>query len=271
MSIFARSYFDPKQKDMIRQTSNLITKILGKRTVAGFFKSFSSSTRRLASFAHKHQMRYEWHTPPQPEWFDHYCDQFYQFRATRNPLWAERGIFGLLGIEQGANVLELCCGDGFNSYHFYSGRAGRIFSVDFDPEVIAHAKKYNQAPNAEFKVADIRYQMPEGTFDNIVWDAAIEHFTEEEIAKLMGDIKSRLKNGGILTGYTIVELPTGQKSLSHHEREFKSKEDLKSFFEPHFKNVKVFETIYPSRHNLYFYASDGILPFDREWGHITMK
>ena len=87
----------------------------------------------------------------------------------------------------------------------------------------------------------------------------------------MSNIKNRLKPGGILSGYTIVELPTGFKSLSHHEREFRSKEDLRNFFEPHFKNVKVFETIYPSRHNLYFYAGDGVIPFDKEWTHLTSK
>ncbi len=242
------------------------TKIFGKSIHSTFFKGIAKATRGLAAFAHKVQMKYEWNVPPQPEWFDHYCDQFYLFRKTQNPLWVERGIFGLLAIKQNANVLEICCGDGFNAYHFYSIRAGQIVSV-----AIPHAKKYNEAKNVEYRLCDIRYAMPEGMFDNIVWDAAIEHFTEAEIDKLMGDIKARLKPNGIVTGYTIVELPSGKKSLTHHEREFKSKEDLKSFFEPHFKHVKVFETIYPVRHNLYFYASDGVLPFDDEWEHITIK
>jgi SAM-dependent methyltransferase len=216
-------------------------------------------------------MNYEWTYAPQPEWFDHYCDQHYQFNLTRNPLWVERGTFGLLAIKPNSSILELCCGDGFNAYHFYSIRAKNIISVDFDQTAISHAKKYNNTNNIEYRVSDIRHEMPEGKYDNIVWDAAIEHFTEEEIAKIMFDIKSRLKENGILTGYTLVENADGTLSLSHHEREFKSKEDLKSFFEPHFKNVKVFETIYPSRHNLYFYASDSILPFDENWDSVTFK
>ncbi len=247
------------------------TKTFGKRNLTKLFKSFASGSRKLASFFHSLQMKYDWQYEPQPEWFDHFCDQFYWFRKSQNPLWVERGTFGLLAIKQGANVLELCCGDGYNSYHFYSIRATKIISVDFDIDAIPHAKKYNQAKNVEFRLCDIRSEMPEGIFDNIIWDAAIEHFTEEEIAGIMKNIKARLKPGGVLTGYTLVESPTGEKSLTHHEREFKSKEDLKSFFEPHFKNVKVFETIYPSRHNLYFYASDGVLPFDKEWEHITWK
>src|SRR5882762_3311627 len=155
---------------MIASLGKLTTRIFGKPIISGSFKAISLTTRRLASFAHKLQMKYEWNTPPQPEWFDHYCDQFYQFRITQNPLWVERGTFGLLAIKQGANILELCCGDGFNAYHFYSIRANEIISVDFDKNVIQHAKKYNQAKNVEFKLCDIRNEMPEGIFDNVVWD-----------------------------------------------------------------------------------------------------
>jgi hypothetical protein len=94
--------------------------------------------------------------------------------------------------------------------------------------------------------------MPEGKLENIIWDAAIEHFTPDEIAKVLGGIKSRLTDDGILSGYTIVERADGKKSLSHHEYEFKSKEDLLRFLSLHLKNVTVFETEYPGRHNLYF-------------------
>lgn len=245
-----------------------LTKFLGKKTVLKYLKALSLFSRRAASYFHSVQMNYEWTTAPQPEWFDHFSDQFYWFRTKQNPLWVERGVFGLLAIKQSANVLELCCGDGFNSYHFYSIRTNKIISVDFDIDAISHAKKYNQAKNVDFRLMDIRNEMPEGQFDNVIWDAAIEHFTEEEIERIMKNIKSKLKPDGILTGYTLVEAADGQIGLTHHEREFKSKADLKSFFEPHFKNVKVFETIYPVRHNLYFYASDGILPFDKEWAHV---
>lgn len=72
---------------------------------------------------------------------------------------------------------------------------------------------------------------------------------------------------GILSGHTIVEQKGG--SLKQHEYEFADKEDLKRFFVPYFKNVIVWETIYEDRHNLYFMASDGELPFTKEWEHWT--
>ena len=83
----------------------------------------------------------------------------------------------------------------------------------------------------------------------------------EEIAGVMASIKARIKPGGVLSGYTLVEREDKVKHLSHHEYEFKDKADLMRFLTPHFRNVTVFETRFPDRHNLYFWASDGVIPF----------
>jgi cyclopropane fatty-acyl-phospholipid synthase-like methyltransferase len=189
----------------------------------------------------------------------------FQWLETRNSLWLERGVFGSLAIKPNSNLLELACGDGFNARNFYSLRSRHVIAVDFDPNAIATANRRNSAPNVEFRLADIRLEMSEGAFNNIVWDAAIEHFTPEEIENLMNMIKSRLSKDGVLSGYTIVERADGKQSLSHHEYEFKSKYDLLRFFKGHFKHVTVFETIYPGRHNLYFWASNTTIPFDESW------
>ena len=107
----------------------------------------------------------------------------------------------------------------------------------------------------------------EAEFEKIVWDATIEHFTEHEIDKILADIKWRLAENGVLSDYTIVEKGDGSKHIHQSEYEFKNKEDLYRFFEPHFKHFVVFETIYPSRHNLYFWASDSVFPFQEGWPH----
>ena len=221
--------------------------------------------------AHRRLMAIQWGMPPQPENFDHQIDLFYQWAATRNPLWVERGVYGALAL-RGGNVLELCCGDGFNARNFYSLKSKQVTACDFDPRIIRVAKRKNSAPNVSFHVADIRTQMPDSRYDNIVWDAAIEHFTQTEIQDIMRSIKNRLAPAGILSGYTIVERADGQKSLSHHEYEFKNKEDLLRFFTPFFANALVFETEYPEqhnlysgRHNLYFWASDSVIPFGHGW------
>jgi len=58
-----------------------------------------------------------------------------------------------------------------------------------------------------------------------------------------------------LSGYTLTEAADGRKGNVLHEYEFRDRDDLRRFFTPHFKFVKVWETIYPTRHNLYFVAS----------------
>lgn len=227
-------------------------------------KFFNRCLRSLTALGHRIQMRMEWAILPNPEWFDHFIDQHDQWYRSRIPFPWERGIFNLLAIRPGAKVLELCCGDGFNAHHFYSIRAGSVISLDFDPKAIAHAQKNFRAPNVTYRVADIRKDLPAGPFDNILWDAAIEHFTEEEIAAIIGGIRERLAVRGMLSGYTIIEEDHG-KAHHEHEYEFKSRQDLMRVLQPHFKNVLVWQTDYPTRKNLYFFASDGVLPFDAQW------
>lgn len=220
---------------------------------------------RWVASAHKRLRQVQWGLPPQPEHFDHHIDLYQQWPATRNPMWLERGVFGALAMREGAALLELACGDGFYARHFYSLRCRTVIACDFDPAALRAARRKNAAPNITYVLADIRTAMPEGTFDHIVWDAAIEHFTPTEIEQIMRAIRVRLVPEGVLSGYTIVERDHGVKSLSHREYEFKSKEDLRRFLAPHFARVTVFETKHPGRHNLYFWASDGVLPFRPEW------
>ena len=222
--------------------------------------------RRIATATHRIEFLCDWggFCAP-PEWFDHLLDQYWRWRYTRNPMSWERGIFAALVMPQGCRVLDLCCGGGFFSYHFYSSRASSVVAVDFDRKAIAHAVRHFAVSNVEFRCADIRHDMPDGLFDTIVWNAAIEHFTQEEITSLLTAIKVRLVPDGVLTGYTLVEKESG-KSHPDHEYEFKSKQDLADLLHPFFSNVAVFVTQWrdqiEERENLYFFASDrASLPF----------
>jgi SAM-dependent methyltransferase len=224
-------------------------------------------SRFWVSSVHHRLFLAQWGLPPSPEFFDHHIDLYYQWIKLGSPFWLERGVFGSLCLKEGGTVLELGCGDGFNSKNFYSNRVNHIIACDFDPSAIATAKRKNQAKNVDFFLADIRTAMPTGKFDNIIWDASIEHFTPEEIESIMKNIKSRLTEQGVMSGYTLVERQDGAKHLHQHEYEFKDMADLRRFLTPYFRHVTVFETIYPSRHNLYFWASDSVIPFSSEWKH----
>ena len=227
----------------------------------------AAASRRAAAAAHRFQYLVEWGVDS-PEWFDHYLDQFYLWHHNRNALTWERGVASAFALQTSTiharpRVLELCSGDGFNTYHFYSLLAESIVAIDFDPDAIRFAKSHHQAPNVDFRLADIRHDLPEEDFDNVIWDASIQHFTDKETMSLMSDICARLGVAGILSGCTVADDGSGAKQLRYHEREFKGREDLAAFLARWFKSVEVWETIYPGRRNLYFYASNGALPRDR--------
>jgi len=59
-------------------------------------------------------------------------------------------------------------------------------------------------------LGDVRSDIPAGPFDNIIWDAAVEHFTPKEIAALVARIKMVLSPGGIGSGFTRVEADHGK-------------------------------------------------------------
>jgi|GEM_PF-559468 len=218
-----------------------------------------------ARSAHRRLMLVQWGIPPQPDNFDHHIDLFYLWRQSRNPQWVERGVYSALCL-RGGSVLDLCCGDGFNARNFYSLRSKSVVACDFDHLILKTARAKNHAPNVSFVQADIRTNLPGGIFDNIVWDAAIDYFKLDEVDTILKNIKSHLRSNGILSGLsTPVKSVEGQKRFSRHKYEFKDKEDLRRVFTPYFKNVYVFETSYQGRQNLYFWASDGPIPFSPEW------
>ena len=69
--------------------------------------------------------------------------------------------------------------------NFYSLRSSKVVACDFDDAALKTARAKNSAPNIEYRLADIRTSMPEGTFETVVWDAAIEHFTPEEADSIL--------------------------------------------------------------------------------------
>ncbi|MGN0346129.1 MAG: class I SAM-dependent methyltransferase [Lachnospiraceae bacterium] len=237
------------------------------------FKGLSCVSRFWAGHYHHMMMFSDW-CIDNPENFNHDIDLYYQWGKTGRAHWVERGVYNVLALQcfDEPVLIELCCGEGFNASYFYSKNAKYVYSCDFDKKAIARANRRYKRENIEFAVADIRKDIPEkvkGEYPtNVIWDTAIEHFTPEEIDSIMKYICGLLSHkNGILSGHTIVEREDGQ-TIEQHEYEFKDKEDLKRFLTPWFKNVKVFETNYDDRHNLYFWASNGTLPFDKEWSKM---
>jgi SAM-dependent methyltransferase len=230
--------------------------LIGENKITVFFNLMSSITRQLAAYIHKKQMEFVWSRKTEPRWFNHFSDQFYQLRENKNTIWMERGVYNCAVLNENSKVLEIGCGDGFNAFHFYSLRCKDIVAIDFDESALSFAKKYNSNSKIRYQFCDILKHLPDGKFNNIIWDGSIEQFTEIEIEQIINRIKNRLEEGGILSGYTAQGNSSKSLNLSHNKREFESKMDLYKLLSKFFQNVRVFDTKLNSKVSLYFKASD---------------
>jgi ubiquinone/menaquinone biosynthesis C-methylase UbiE len=224
--------------------------------------------RALTAAAHKLQFQLQWRVASrQPGWFDHFINQYCWHEMRDASPW-DRGVLGLLGMKPGCRILDLCCGDGFYPYHFYSGRAARIVAVDYDPEGIRFAKRHFKAANLEFRRCDIRVDLPEHEFDNVTWDAGIDYFTLPETELILTGLKRRLTPEGILSG-VAPKWPKGYLGHVDQKNEFASAQELGDVLRRFFRNVAVMELGGASptgRTTFYFYASDGPIPLDANSG-----
>jgi SAM-dependent methyltransferase len=239
-------------------------------TVYAAVDALAVASRRLAAVSHWAKFQCDWLIPPEPEFQDQFLNQHYLMPEFKRTFWLEGAVFCGLGIKPGRRILELCCGMGWYTDYFYSPFASEIIAVDFDPRAIEMAQRFHQQPNIKFEVMDIREKFPTGPFDTVIWDGAIEHFTEKEIDGVMKNLKAVMTPDACLLGYTIAETASAPQ-LPTHETHFSGIEHVAGILRPFFKNVRAFERIHPTlsppRHNLFFYASDGVLPFDKEWEH----
>lgn len=218
-----------------------------------------------AYYSNKFLFMAQWFLPPEPKWFDNNINLYYKWLQTKNPFWLERGAYSIIAIKPGAEILEVACGDGFNTKNFYSHASKRVVALDIDEDALNLAKKRNSAPNIEYVLMDVTKSIPEGKFDNVIFDSVIQQLNPEDIHSVMKNLKPHLKAGGIVSGNTqVIEKTKGGTGFS-------KKQDVMKFFSPYFKNVLIFETINPGRHNFYFYASDGVIPFSKNWPNSITK
>jgi phospholipid N-methyltransferase len=223
-------------------------------------RAFNARLRALTAFSHHFQYRVEGFLRPSAEWFDHEIDVHWQWVARQRSMFLERGVLNTLAMRPGAEILELCCGDGFNTHRFYAGRGSRILAVDYNPSALRHARRYHNRANIEYRKCDLRSEFPDGSFDNIIWDSAIHHFSKPEATAILTSANARLRPAGILSGYTVIE-PHSEYAFTRTP--FSSPDELADLLGGVFTHVAVRETPDALRRNLYFFASDTreALPF----------
>lgn len=242
--------------------TKFLLNLFGERNTRLFYNFLTYRLRKISAQIHQKQMEFEWSRKNEPRWFNHFSDQFYQFRENKNSIWLERGVFTTLVLNNTSNVLEIGCGDGFNTFHFFSERCRKITAIDFDENALSFAKKYNSNSKIEYKKVNILEGLPGGIYDNVIWDGSIEQFSEFEINSILSDIKNSLSDKGILSGYTAKGDKKNKINLSHNKREFESKSELISLLRLYFKNVLVLETMFKNKVSFYFFASEKEIPIE---------
>jgi 2-polyprenyl-3-methyl-5-hydroxy-6-metoxy-1,4-benzoquinol methylase len=210
-----------------------------------------SLLRTVSAGTHLLQYKVEGALRPSAEWFDHQLDAQWQWPRLGRSGFLERGVVSSLTLKPGGSLLDVCCGDGFYARHFYAARAGRVLAIDANRSALAHAKRFNAAPNVSYEHCDITRGLPSGPFDNVVWNTAIHHFTREEAHAILTRVAGVLTPEGVLAGHTVIE--TGSE-YEFARQSFGDAADLARLLGAVFAHVCVRTTDEPGRQNLYFFA-----------------
>jgi SAM-dependent methyltransferase len=240
---------------------------------AASFRDFYAGVEKLTELsraisynAHNLKTLCDFQVPPATLFTDHYLNQFFLMSALKRTWWVEGPAFCGLAIEPGSRILELGCGTGYYTDVFFSPFASEIVAIDIDQRAIETARRLHQAKNVRYEVMDFRQSLPDGRFDIVIWSPTIFAYTPDDVHTFMARLRQIMADGARLCGWTYAEADHAGPDVLWH--------DMKSLAERlnrYFKNVRAFErvhtTIQPPRHALFFYASDGLLPFDAEWPH----
>jgi SAM-dependent methyltransferase len=144
-------------------------------------------------------------------------------------------------ISEGDHVLDIGCGDGGLTKRFYAPRAAHVDAIDIEESAIDYAGKRNSAPNISYRRLDaVLEPFPRSSYDVIIFDGAIGHFTREGSAVVLKKISSALAPGGVFCGSESL----GTEGQDHLQV-FRTCDDLRSLLLEQFGHVRVKQQKYP--------------------------
>jgi SAM-dependent methyltransferase len=144
-------------------------------------------------------------------------------------------------IKEGDYVLDIGCGDGALTKRFYAPRAAHVDAIDIEASAIDYAVKHNPASNISYHQLDaVVDPFPRPTYDLIIFDGAIGHFTREGSADVLRKISSALGPRGVFCGSESI----GVEQPDHFQI-FSTVEELRSLLQEQFKHVRLRQQKYP--------------------------
>ena len=153
-----------------------------------------------------------------------------------------QGIYALMRaflsaeiIREKDYVLDIGCGDGALTKRFYAPRAAHVDAIDIEESAVRYAIKHNPASNISYRRLDaVTEPFPRPTYDVIIFDGAIGHFTREGSAAVLEKISSALAPSGVFCGSESIG-PEGHD----HLQIFQTSDDLRSLLKERFRHVRV--------------------------------
>jgi SAM-dependent methyltransferase len=173
------------------------------------------------------------------DFFDHRADW------ARGPgywYWAERGVVGARYIGGDDLVLDLCCGDGFYTKHFFADRARLVHGLDLNAALIERAAQCHGDDRTEFYCRDaVADPFPAEHYDAVMCFAAIEHFTAEQLPVVLAKVAAALD--GSPNGVFVGSTPKLEEDdlVFGHETIFSEPAQLWAVLRPHFASVETWE------------------------------
>ena len=158
-----------------------------------------------------------------------------------HPFQLVRAFYTAEALQPEDVVLDIGCGDGFITNHFLSAQCAEVDAIDIDPAAIRQAKRHNTKPNIAYYLRDaVKEPFPRKTYDVIVWNGAIGHFTTPDARTILQKIATTLSPNGIFAGSESL----GREG-SDHLQLFETTNDLTELFRPHFAQVWTKALRYP--------------------------
>lgn len=198
----------------------------------------------LLGSLHRSQFRRDWLFYPEipPHFYNQRWSAYrFAYGDKRGIQAFTRGFLAAEVVQKGDRLLDIGCGDGFFSKSFFSDRCARIDAVDIEPSAISTARRLNPGVNIDYRVLDaVREDFPASRYDVIVWDGAIGHFSNQDMATMLKKISRALSPDGIFVGSESLGTE-GDDHLQH----FATESDLAAVFRPYFKHVLIRTNSYP--------------------------
>jgi cyclopropane fatty-acyl-phospholipid synthase-like methyltransferase len=139
-------------------------------------------------------------------------------------------------IQEGDRLLDIGCGDGFFTKRFFSTKCSQIDAIDVDKDAIRVAIKHNTAQNIQYYRMDAaHYSFPGGSYDVIVWDGAIGHFSQEDSRRMLEKICKVLTPDGVFVGSESL----GREEGGYDHLQFFSLDNLYMLFKPYFQFIQM--------------------------------